>query len=74
MLEWVLSRQRSAHVLLTKVDKLNRRDSQRVLKDTAAACEDTAVTVQLFSAHAKDGIDEAREVMQGWLQADTEGT
>jgi len=72
MLEWVLSRQRYAHVLLTKADKLNRRDSQRVLKETAAACEDAAVTTQLFSAHAKLGIDEAREVMQRWLESSTE--
>ena len=68
MLEWVLSRRRAAHVLLTKADKLNRRESQRVLKDTAAACGDTTVTAQLFSAHAKEGIDEARLVMQGWLE------
>ena len=73
MLEWVLSRQRAAHVLLTKADKLNRRDSQRVLKDTAAACEDTAVTAQLFSARAKQGIDEARLVMQGWLEGRPRG-
>jgi GTP-binding protein len=72
MLEWVLSRQRSAHVLLTKADKLNRRDSQRVLKETATACEDTAVTTQLFSAHSKLGIDEARAVMQGWLDRGAE--
>jgi GTP-binding protein len=69
MLEWVLSRQRSAHVLLTKADKLNRRDSQRVLKETLSACSDTAVTAQLFSAHAKDGIEEARRKMQGWLES-----
>jgi GTP-binding protein len=67
MLEWVLSRQRSAHVLLTKADKLNRRDSLRVLKETASACGDTAVTAQLFSAHAKQGIEEARAVLQRWL-------
>src|ERR1700761_1208963 len=66
MLEWILSRDRQAHVLLTKADKLNRRDSQRVLKETLGACADTAVTAQLFSAHAKQGIDEAREVMQRW--------
>ena len=41
MLEWVLARDRFAHVLLTKADKLNRRDSQRVLRETAAACADT---------------------------------
>ena len=69
MLEWVLAKQRSAHVLLTKADKLNRRDAQRVLRETATACEDTAVTTQLFSAHAKVGIEEAREVMQSWFSA-----
>ena len=69
MLEWVLARDRLAHVLLTKADKLNRRDSQRVLKETAAACSDTAVTAQLFSAPAKTGFDEAREVMDRWLNA-----
>ena len=69
MLEWVLARDRQAHVLLTKADKLNRRDSQRVLRETQAACEDTAVTAQLFSAHAKQGIEEAQGVMDKWLEA-----
>jgi GTP-binding protein len=67
MLEWVLARDRQAHVLLTKADKLNRRDSQQVLKETAEACSDTAVSSQLFSALAKRGFDEVREKMQGWL-------
>jgi GTP-binding protein len=68
MLEWILARDRCAHVLLTKADKLNRRDSQRVLRETAAACSDTAVTSQLFSAHARQGVEEARAVMEGWLR------
>jgi GTP-binding protein len=68
MLEWVLAKDRFAHVLLTKADKLNRRDAQRVLRETMAACADAAVTVQLFSAHENEGIDEAREVMDRWLQ------
>jgi GTP-binding protein len=67
MLEWVLARDRFAHVLLTKADKLNRRDGQRVLRETAAACSDTSVTVQLFSAHAKEGLDAARQVMDRWM-------
>lgn len=67
MLEWVLARDRQAHVLLTKSDKLNRNDSLKVLRETKTACEDTAVTVQLFSAHAKQGFEEAREVMDRWL-------
>src|SRR5208282_6086430 len=67
MLEWVLARNRQAHVLLTKADKLNRRDSQHVLKETMAAGRDAAVSAQLFSAHRPQGIEEAREVMDRWL-------
>src|ERR1700738_408856 len=69
MLEWVLARSRFAHVLLTKTDKLNQRDAQRVLRETTAACSDTAVTAQLFSAHKKQGFEEARQVMDRWLQS-----
>jgi GTP-binding protein len=68
MLEWVLARDRFAHVLLTKADKLNRRDAQRVLRETVAACSDTSVSAQLFSAPRAEGLDEAREVMDRWLQ------
>jgi GTP-binding protein len=67
MLEWILARDRSAHVLLTKSDKINRRDADRVLKETREACSDAGVSVQLFSAHAKRGVDAAREVMDRWL-------
>src|SRR5271167_2017952 len=70
MLEWILARDRQAHILLTKTDKLNRRDALRVLRDTKAACSDTAVTAQLFSAHAKQGIEEARTVVDRWLAAE----
>jgi len=70
MLEWILARDRLAHVLLSKADKLNRSDSQRVLRETRAACSDTAVTAQLFSAHSKIGFEEAREVMHRWLDGE----
>jgi GTP-binding protein len=68
MLEWMLARNARAHVLLTKADKLNRRDSQRVLLETVAAGRDAAVSAQLFSAHQRIGIDTAREVMDRWLE------
>ncbi len=67
MLEWSLARGRQAHVLLTKSDKLSRRDAERVLRETRTACADAAVSVQLFSAHSKQGIDEARAIMERWL-------
>jgi GTP-binding protein len=69
MLEWMLARGREAHVLLTKSDKLNRQDAARVLRETALACADTAVTCQLFSAHSKQGVEAARDVMDRWLSA-----
>jgi GTP-binding protein len=67
MLEWMLARDAPAHILLTKSDKLNRRDAQRVLRATQEACGDTAVTAQLFSAHARQGLEGARAVMADWL-------
>ncbi len=69
MLEWVLASDRHAHVLLLTAAPLNRRDSLRVLRETKTACSDTAVTAQLFSAHAKQGFEEARDVMNRWLEA-----
>ena len=70
MLEWVLARNRFAHVLLTKADKLNQRDS------TACAAARPrrrvpilSVTAQLFSAHGKRGFDEVRQVVDRWLSA-----
>jgi GTP-binding protein len=71
MLEWILARDRLAHVLLTKADKLNRHESQQVLRETLAAGADAAVSAQLFSAHKNQGIEEAREVMDRWLSVGT---
>jgi GTP-binding protein len=67
MLEWMLAKGAQAHILLTKADKLNRRDSDRVLRETKSACADAAVSVQLFSARAKQGLDAARGVVENWL-------
>jgi GTP-binding protein len=69
MLEWVLARDRRAHVLLSKSDKLNRRDALSVLRETQAACSDAGVTVQLFSAHAPQGLEEARTVLERWFES-----
>jgi GTP-binding protein len=67
LLEWILARDRMAHVLLTKTDKLTRREADRVLEETRAACADAGVGVQLFSAHAGRGVEEARGVVERWL-------
>ncbi|HEX5462656.1 MAG TPA: ribosome biogenesis GTP-binding protein YihA/YsxC [Steroidobacteraceae bacterium] len=71
LLEWALPRQR-VHVLLAKADKLSRNEGRQVLAAAAKALDGRA-TVQLFSAHARAGLDEAQAVLRAWL-ADKEKT
>lgn len=68
MLELALSRGLPVHVLLTKSDKLSRSESMKTLAQARAALGEAA-TVQLFSAVAKTGADEARDVLKKWLVA-----
>jgi GTP-binding protein len=54
------------HVLLTKSDKLNRTEATKVLRETRTIVGDRA-TAQLFSVPGKTGIDEARKLLETWL-------
>ncbi len=65
LLEWALPRQR-VHVLLAKADKLSRNEGRQALA-TAAGTLGGRATAQLFSAHARAGLDEAQGVLRGWL-------
>jgi GTP-binding protein len=65
LLEWALPRQR-VHVLLSKADKLSRNEGRQVLAAAAQSLQGRA-TVQLFSAHARAGLEEAQKVLKGWL-------
>jgi len=57
-----------AHILLTKADKLSRARAAAALQKTRAQLTTHAeVTVQLFSAVDKRGVEEAREKVRGWL-------
>jgi GTP-binding protein len=67
LLEWAAAEQK-VHVLLSKVDKLNRSDSSKVLKESQAALAGRG-TVQLFSATSKTGVDEAQRTLEGWLKS-----
>ncbi len=57
--------------VLTKADKLGRGAAGNVLlavrKDLAATYADS-VSVQIFSAEAKTGVEELRNVVAGWLE------
>ena len=72
MLALVRAHQVPAHVLLTKADKLGRNAGRQVLAQVRRQAAATAgVTVQLFSAHAGDGVAEARGAVERLLDGKT---
>ncbi|MBD7922362.1 MULTISPECIES: ribosome biogenesis GTP-binding protein YihA/YsxC [Xanthomonas] len=77
MLGYAVQRGLPAHALLTKADKLGRGQQaqalQQVRKDLSSSFGDT-VSVQLFSGETRQGVDEARAIVGGWLGLDTEPT
>jgi len=70
MLGYAVQRGLPAHALLTKADKLSRGAQGNtvlaVRRELSAAFGDT-VTVQSFSGESKQGVDEARATVTGWL-------
>lgn len=71
MLGYAVERGLPAHALLTKADKLSRgavaSAVQAVKRDLGKSYGDT-VGVQAFSGESKLGVDQAREVICGWLE------
>ena len=71
MIGYAVRRGLPAHALLTKADKLGRGAQGNavlaVRRELQAAYGDT-VSVQAFSAESKQGVDEARAVVSGWLE------
>lgn len=70
MLGYAVQRGLPAHALLTKADKLGRGQQanalQAVRRELSSAFGDT-VGVQTFSGESKQGVDEARAIVAGWL-------
>ncbi|MDR2013121.1 MAG: ribosome biogenesis GTP-binding protein YihA/YsxC [Rhodanobacter sp.] len=69
MLAFGAASARCCHCLLTKSDKLSRGEGLRTLaavRKTLAA-EFPATTAQLFSSTGGNGVDEARNLIAGWL-------
>ncbi|MBI4194515.1 MAG: YihA family ribosome biogenesis GTP-binding protein [Betaproteobacteria bacterium] len=69
MLEWIGPLGKPAHVLLTKADKLNKKEA----KTTLAGAEVMArqyrnCSVQLFSSTTGTGVSTARKVIAHWLR------
>ena len=61
------------HILLTKADKLGRGAASRTLLETRRAVEaagDGRVSLQLFSALKRQGVEEAHARLDAWLGLD----
>ena len=63
-------------VLLTKADKLNRREADQSLASVqqelaARATDETDLSVTLFSALSRRGLDDAAEVLEQWVRRGT---
>lgn len=75
MLELAASAGLPVHVLLTKADKLSRSAGLKTLAQVRHALQANAlgdgVSVQLFSATAKTGVDEARTALDNMLTEHT---
>ena len=71
MIGYAMQRGLPAHALLTKADKLGRgQQAQAVhaVRRELAAAGAGQVGVQAFSSESKQGVDEARAVVSGWLE------
>lgn len=70
MLAWATERKLPIHILLTKSDKLSRSKAQQTLLQVEKNTKtfSTQVSIQLFSAHTKLGVDIARQQILNWLE------
>ncbi len=71
LIEWTASCQIPTHVLLTKADKLSGNQAKQTLLKVEKALEPYGefVSVQLFSALDKNGLNEARDHLEEWFMA-----
>ncbi len=69
MLDWAESTHLPVHCVLTKADKLNRGPAQQVLLQVRKqlSTRTVPVSVQLFSAPSKQGVDELSTALAHWL-------
>ena len=70
MLEWANHIEIPVHVLLTKVDKLNRKEQAISLERVDAALKEFSLEFsgQLFSSLKRWGVDEAHEKLDQWFE------
>lgn len=69
MIEWFAPTEKPIHILLTKADKLQRSQQEKVLREVRAALAvlGERCSLQLFSSLKKTGVAEANAVLARWL-------
>lgn len=68
LIEYAESRALPLHVLLSKADKLSRQQAQQTLKQVQSDLSSfSTVSLQLFSALKKQGVDELTKLINLWL-------
>jgi GTP-binding protein len=67
LLAWAEAMERPVHVLLSKSDQLKRAEARTLLARSEAQLEGRG-SVQLFSARAGVGLEEARGTIDAWLR------
>jgi GTP-binding protein len=70
MLDWAGTLGCQLHVLLTKADKLSRQESAATLAAAEQELRELPVTVQLFSATSRLGLDPARAALAEMLASE----
>lgn len=72
MIEWCSYTRKPLHILLTKADKLNYGAAKNTLlavqKELSES--DVDVSLQLFSALKRTGIEDIHELLDSWFQAE----
>lgn len=71
MLYWAQASELAVHLLVTKADKLKRGPAMSVLMGIQRTLDDKgftgAVSMQLFSALKRQGVDNLKQVLRNWL-------
>ena len=69
MIEWAVKSEMPVHILLTKSDKLKRGPAKSELFAVQKELQkhERWISVQLFSSHSHDGMDELQRTLNWWL-------
>ena len=69
MIEWATVSEMPVHILLTKCDKLKRGPAKTVLLGVKKELKphERWISVQLFSSHNHEGMNELQKTLNWWL-------